>query len=261
VLPAELIPLFSLGVGLLIGLTWVGGGAVLTPMLLILFGLPLQTAVATDLLAASAAKGVASFAHIRGGQADWGVLKLLWLGALVAVPLAFLAIRGGLFADYEAIIFNTIAVLVGLSGLSLLFARPLQAQSTSLRVGHPEEFKRHQRLLTVLSGGLLGSLVTLTSIGAGSIGAMLLRLIYPLRMTPKKLIANDVLLSTPISLISGLVMLTLGLVDLTLLGILLFGLIPGVVLGLVLFNRASSELVKQLLGTMLVLTALMLIFK
>jgi len=65
VLPAELIPLFSLGVGLLIGLTGVGGGAVLTPMLLILFGLPLQTAVATDLLAASAAKGVASFAHIR----------------------------------------------------------------------------------------------------------------------------------------------------------------------------------------------------
>jgi uncharacterized membrane protein YfcA len=132
VLPAELIPVFSLGVGLLIGLTGVGGGAVLTPMLLILFGLPLQTAVATDLLAASAAKGVASFAHIRSGQADWGVLRLLWLGALVAVPLAFLAIRGGLFVDYEAIIFNTIAVLVGLSGLSLLFARPLQPRDNHL---------------------------------------------------------------------------------------------------------------------------------
>ena len=139
-------------------------------------------------------------------------------------------------------------VLVLLSAVSLLFGDRIQAMQTSNRIGNPEHFLNIQPALTTLAGGLLGTLVTLTSVGAGALGAVFLRALYPLRMQAQNLIATDTIHAIPVSLLGGLSYLILGLTDLQMLGLLLIGSIPAALLGGMLVAQLPVKTTRGILA-------------
>lgn len=244
----EWAPVAGAVVGLIVGLTGVGGGALMAPILLVSFGLDLATVVATDLLFATLTKLAVTRVHHKNQFIDWQVTKRLWFGSIPATLLIiWLAQSGNLFTSPDWII-QLLGVLVLLSAISLLFGDRIQAMQTSNRIGNPERFLNIQPALTTVAGGLLGTLVTLTSVGAGALGAVLLRALYPLRMQAQKLIATDTIHAIPVSLLGGLSYLILGLTDLQMLGLLLIGSIPAALLGGMLVAQLPVKTTRGILA-------------
>ncbi len=255
----EWAPVAGALVGLIVGLTGVGGGALMAPILLIGFGLDLATVVATDLLFATLTKLAVTRVHHKNQFIDWQVTKRLWLGSIPATLLIiWLAQSGNLFASPDWII-QLLGLLILLSAVSLLFGDRIQAMQTSNRIGHPDRFLNIQPTLTTVAGGLLGTLVTLTSVGAGALGAVLLRALYPLRMQAKKLIATDTIHAIPVSLLGGLSYLFLGLTELKVLGLLLIGSIPAALLGGILVARLPVKTTRFVLAVALIFAGLKLL--
>ena len=235
-------------VGFIVGLTGVGGGALMAPILLLGFGLELQAVVATDLLFATTTKLASGGIHIRNQLVDWQIVKRLWLGSLSAtVFIVVLAHLGYLFQSPQWII-TLLGFLILFSAFSLFFGHKLQLSQQAKRIASPKNFKQLQGPLTSLSGAILGTLITMTSVGAGALGAVFLRAIYPLRMQPAPLIATDTIHAIPVSLIGGVSFLILGYTDLTLLGLLIFGSIPAALLGSTLVKSAPVKVIKFLLA-------------
>jgi len=238
--------------GLLVGLTGVGGGALMTPLLLLVFGVAPMTAVGTDLWFAAITKLFASRIHQGHGLIDWPVVRRLWLGSLStsAITLAWMHFRP--VADPDgAFLKSVIAVVIVLTSVGLLLHKQLHTLGYRLRTTSAERFKAVQAPLTILSGAVLGILVTLTSIGAGALGAVLLVYLYPLRLTPPRLIATDIAHAIPLAVFAGLGHLVIGNVDLSLLGNLLLGSIPGVVVGAVLSARLPHGVLRISLALVL----------
>lgn len=239
--------------GFVVGLTGVGGGALMTPILLIFFGVPPTTAIATDLWFAAITKLVGARVHHTSGNVDWQVARRLWLGSL---PMAFLIVvivsLGAQLAKVDWLT-NAIGVVVLITAAGLLLAPKLLAVARGRRVGQPERFKAIQPALTVLSGAVLGLCVALTSVGAGALGSVMLLYLYPLRMTPHRLVATDIVHAIPLAVVAGLGYLFAGLVDWWMLASLLAGSIPTVLLGSVLAGRFPGRWIQIALA--LVLTA------
>jgi len=258
-LSIEWLPLAGGLVGLIVGLTGVGGGALMAPILLIGFGLGLEAVVATDLLFATITKLAVTRVHQKNQFVDWQITKRLWIGSIPATLLiVWLAQSGYLFESPEWII-QVLGVLILLSAISLIFGDPIQAFQTSNRIGNPDTFLKLQLSMTTASGAILGTLVTLTSIGAGALGAVLLRALYPLRMQAQKLIATDTVHAIPVSLLGGLSYLVLGLTDLKVLGLLLLGAIPMAIIGGRLVAGLPVKLIRQLLATAMLMASLKLL--
>lgn len=254
----EWAPVAGAVVGLIVGLTGVGGGALMAPILLVGFGLDLATVVATDLLFVTLTKLAVTRVHHKNQFIDWQVTKRLWLGSIPATLLIiWLAQSGNLFASPDWII-QLLGVLVLLSAISLLFGDRIQAMQTSNRIGNPDRFLSIQPALTTVAGGLLGTLVTLTSVGAGALGAVLLRALYPLRMQAQKLIATDTIHAIPVSLLGGLSYLVLGLTDLAMLGLLLIGSVPAALLGGLLVAKLPTQVTRYILAAVLILASVKL---
>jgi uncharacterized protein len=168
----EWLPVAGALVGLVVGLTGVGGGALMAPILLVGFGLDLATVVATDLLFATITKLAATRVHHKNQFIDWQVTKRLWLGSIPATFfIVWLAQTGQLFASPDWVI-TLLGALVLLSAISLLFGDRIQALQSARRTEDPDRFLKIQPALTTVAGGILGTLVTLTSVGAGALGAM-----------------------------------------------------------------------------------------
>ena len=234
--------------GLLVGLTGVGGGALMTPMLLLIFGVAPTTAVGTDLLFAAITKTAASRVHHVHDLIDWQVVKRLWCGSLPGAGLCLLAIYlVPAIATGNGFLKLVIAGSLILMSIGLIFQKQLHAVGEHLRKTQAVQFKKCQGPLTVAAGALLGVLVTLTSIGAGALGAVLLVYLYPLRLTPPRLIATDIVHAIPLALFAGLGHLAMGDVDFYMLPYLLLGSIPGVILG----ARFSARLPHQILRIIL----------
>lgn len=233
--------------GFVVGLTGVGGGALMTPILLIFFGVSPSTAIATDLWFAAITKLVGARVHHTNGNIDWQVAKRLWLGSL---PMALLTVvivsLGAQFAKVDWLT-KAIGIVVLITAIGLLLAPKLLAYAKGRRIGQPERFKAIQPSLTVISGGVLGLCVALTSVGAGSIGSVILAYLYPLRMTPRRLVATDLMHAVPLAMIAGMGYLISGMVDLLMLGSMLAGSVPSVLLGSTISSRANSELLRILL--------------
>ena len=160
--------------GFVVGLTGVGGGALMTPILLLVFGVSPITAIATDLWFAAITKLVGARVHHTNGQVDWQVAKRLWLGSL---PLAlFIVVIVSLGAQVAKVDWLTkaIGVVVLITAVGLLAAPRLMAFARNRRVSHAERFKAMQPGLTVISGAVLGLCVALTSVGAGAVGSVCL---------------------------------------------------------------------------------------
>lgn len=249
--------LAGFGVGLLVGLTGVGGGALMTPILVLLFGHAPAVAIGTDLWFAALTKSAGSVLHHGRGTVDWEVLRRLWTGSLPAalVTLLWLHVSGFDKLHHDGLLVALGGVLL-LTALAMLFKARIHAIGQDLRTHTPEAFKRAQPALTVAAGALLGCLVTLTSIGAGALGAVMLVYLYPRRLTPARLVGTDILHAVPLTILAGSGHLLLGNVNLPLLGSLLLGSIPGVLLGAHFSTRAPDGLLRPVIAGVLVLVAI-----
>lgn len=236
-------------VGALVGITGVGGGALMTPLLMLGFGVSPAVAVGTDLLYAALTKTGGAWVHGRQGTVDWGIAGWLALGSLPAAGATVLLLEY-LAPDPQRLsaLINTMlgVALIGAAGAMLLKQRLRQwVQSRGPRPGG-----ERPTVATVLTGAVVGALVTLTSVGAGALVAAALFMLYP-RMAPARIVGTDIAHAVPLAALAGLGHAGLGTVDYTLLGSLLLGSLPGIALGSLAANRVPERLLRPVLAAML----------
>lgn len=233
------IVLTALLVGGLVGISGVGGGAVMTPVLIIFFGTPPVVAIATDLVFATITKLVASVIHSRSGSVDWYVAKRIWMGSIPGTALGI-----GLLV-YLA---NEFVFVIGIL-LSLVLV--ITAFSMLVSTGVTKTSSNH---LSIIGAGLIGFAVATTSVGAGAMGMALLRSLMGDRDV-KKLIGTDIVHAIPIALIAGVSYFFAGFFDGGLLLNLLIGSLPGVVIGSMLVTKMNASYLRKLLAVVLLLSA------
>jgi uncharacterized protein len=248
------------GTGALVGLTGVGGGAVMTPLLLLVFGAAPMSAIGTDLWFAAITKLVATQVHHRRGLIDWEIVRRLWYGSLPA-SLATVAWMKMVPIGRETtgLLNLAIGLAVLVTALAMLFQKQLREMGERSRFGSGERFTSLQGPATVVAGALLGSLVTLTSVGAGALCAVFLLYLYPKRLTASRLIATDVVHAIPLAVFAGAGHLLIGHVDATLLGNLLIGSIPGVLTGALLSAYLPQVALRRALSAVLMFSAYKLV--
>jgi hypothetical protein len=247
-------------VGTIVGATGVAGGALMTPILVMMFGIAPTTAVGTDLLYASITKLFGTAVHQKHGTIDWQVVRRLACGSLPAAALTLWWMQAnGTGAIKDGVVIFAIGVALAITALGMFFKEQLHSFGTKLRVGDSEHFKAMQPGLTVLAGVFLGVMVTLTSVGAGAIGTVMLVYLYPLRLNGGRLVGTGLAHAIPLTLIAGLGHLTLGNVNVPLMVNLLIGSIPGVLVGSFISARAPAKLVQNsIAGVLLVVSYKML---
>jgi len=242
-----LYTLSGLAVGFLVGLTGVGGGSLMTPLLVLVFGIHPATAVGTDLLYAAATKTVGTGVHGFKRTVQWNIVGRLAAGSIPATMATLWLVhqRGGAggaitIALGWALIVTALAVLFRQTIVSALAprARGLKPWQVSA--------------LTVLLGAALGVLVSLTSVGAGALGMTVLLILYP-RTNIAKLVGSDIAHAVPLTLVAGVGHWMMGSVDWLLLASLLSGSIPGIILGSTLASRTPDRVLRVLLAITLVL--------
>ena len=245
-------------VGILVGMTGVGGGSLMTPLLTLLFGVSPAVAVGTDLAFASLTKGVGTFTHRLRGTMRWDIVRLLCIGALPAAVLASFGLKyfGTLSAELGQVIRYMIACSVLLTVCALMFKRKMLAW-----VNASPTRQLHGRALaaaTIFSGVVLGTLVTISSIGAGAIGATLLVMLYP-RLTPAEVAGTDIAYAVPLTAIAAVGHWWLGSINWMLLLTLLVGSLPGITIGSYFAKSVPEHLLRGLLACTLVTVAAKLI--
>jgi uncharacterized membrane protein YfcA len=236
-------------VGWLVGLTGVGGGSLMTPILLLFFNVKAAVAVGTDLLYASLTKSVGIFAHGKLGNIDWKIVGTLALGS---VPASFITTL--IISKYDlgsetlvAGIKFWLGVALLLTSLSVLFRHELMKSVKHEDIVNP----RLIPALTFILGLVLGFMVTLTSVGAGALGVTALLLLYP-HVHITRIVGTDVAHAVPLTLVAGLGHASLGTVDYGLLGTLLIGSVPGIWIGSHMTRVVSEQWVRTLLALILV---------
>ncbi len=248
--------LSGFGVGAIVGMTGVGGGSLMTPLLLSVFKLHPAVAIGTDLMFAAATKATGSIAHHRAGHVDWRLTRLLLLGSLPAA-LATLALMHltGLTRHWASGLTFALGIALLLTAVVVAYRSAWHAVGLRLERHLPEARKP---AFTLASGVLLGVLVSITSIGAGAIGATLIMLLYP-RLPAHRIVGTDIAHAVPLTLVAGIGHAFLGHVDWNLLGALLIGSLPGIWLGARLTRRMPEALVRALLCASLVTAGLKVI--
>lgn len=243
------------GVGFLVGMTGVGAGSLMTPFLITQVGVQPALAVGTDLLFASITKASGAAPHHAFGHVNWRIVRWLAAGS-VPGSLAMLALINWLQPDLATMAHVIKSALVGaliLSSVAILtypfMMRGRLKASADDHAHHPI-----RPLPTLMLGLLLGSIVTLTSVGAGAIGVVVLTLLYPALRT-RHLIGTDIVHAVPLTLVSGLGHLGMGNANFTLLGLLLAGSLPGIAIGSRLTGRLPDWLLRAALAAILVFAA------
>lgn len=235
-------------IGVLIGLTGVGGGSLTTPMLISGFGVAPAVAVGTDLLFASITKASAAWRHHSQGNVDWPIFGYMACGSLTStlITLAWFKLAS---PDTEALATVIRTVLVGALVLSALMVSLV-----------PWWLKRRGRLLglevvarpvpTIMYGFVIGALVTITSVGAGAIGVAILTMLYPSLMA-RRVVGTDIVHAIPLAMLSGMGHLSMGNVEFTLLGALLLGSVPGIMIGSRIVTWVPDWLLRLVLSAVL----------
>ncbi len=224
-----LYPSVGFGIGMLVGLTGVGGGSLMTPLLVIVFGIHPAVAVGTDLLQVSVTKAAGSLVHGFQNTIDWRIVRRLATGSIPSTALTLLLLsRIDLHSPQaQGIITEVLGFSLIATAVALLMRKRLVKFSAGWTEGLSEP---RRRLLTIASGALVGALVTMTSVGAGAIGTTVLILLYP-RLPMPRLVGSDIAHAVPLTLIAGAGHWALGSIDWSLLGALLTGSIPGIIAG------------------------------
>ncbi|QYG09130.1 MULTISPECIES: sulfite exporter TauE/SafE family protein [unclassified Janthinobacterium] len=246
-------------VGLLVGMTGVGGGSLMTPLLTLLFGVPPSVAVGTDLAFASITKSAGTLTHRLRGTIRWDIVKRLCIGALPAAVVSTLALKsfGTLSPEIGQIIRYSIAGSVLLTVVALVF----KGRMLTWINAHPEKQLQGNKLAaaTIISGVVLGTLVTISSIGAGAIGATLLVMLYP-RMSSAEVAGTDIAYAVPLTAIAALGHWWLGSIHWELLASLLVGSLPGITLGSWVARSVPEKFLRVLLAMTLTGVAIKLIY-
>ena len=248
--------LSGFGVGAIVGLTGVGGGSLMTPLLLTVFKLNPAVAIGTDLWFACITKTAGSAAHHQAGHVQWRVTALLLAGSIPA-SLATVALMHwtGLTQGWASALTFSLGIALLLTAVTVAYKQVWHALGLRLERLIPASRKP---ALTVVCGLILGVLVSLSSIGAGAIGATLIMLLYP-RLESRRVVGTDIAHAVPLTLVAGIGHATLGHVDWNLLGALLIGSIPGIWIGAQLTRRMPETLVRTLLCVALVTAGLKVI--
>lgn len=254
-------PLYSLAgflVGMLVGMTGVGGGSLMTPLLVLLFGFHPVTAVGTDLLYASVTKTVGTVVHGKQRTVDWRIVRRLATGSVPASILTlYLMSRVGTMTGQTTVTLNLLlGIALLLTSISVFF-RPLILRWAGHHI-HAMDERRLGRWTMVL-GVMLGVLVSVTSVGAGALGTTALLILYP-RLPVARIAASDIAHAVPLTLIAGIGHWLMGTVDFGLMLALLAGSIPGIIVGSLLSGRSSDAVLRPILAvTLLVVAVRMLI--
>jgi hypothetical protein len=245
------------GVGFLVGMTGVGGGSLMTPLLVLLFGLDARAAVGTDLLYASLTKAAGSLVHGSVGTVNWRITALLAAGSIpaAALTIAALYLLGPMSKEADAVIKIVLGAALILTA-ACVFARPILLR---LMVAvAPANLFAHRSAATIAFGALLGVLVAISSVGAGAIGMTVLVFLYAEEPTVR-LVGSDIAHAVPLTLVAGLGHLLLGSIDGTILVSLLIGSIPGIIAGSRLASRVPDMVLRPILATVLVLVGIRLL--
>lgn len=241
-------PLSGFVVGTIVGLTGVGGGALMTPLLVLMFSVAPATAVGTDLLYAAVTKGAGTAVHARNGSVEWRIVRRLALGSLPAAALTLLAVSHLDLPGWAGtrLLSGLLALALVLTAVALFLRPRLQA----IGARSPER----GAAATVAVGALLGVLVSLTSVGAGALGVAGLFFLYP-RLPAVRIVGADIAHAVPLTLLAGLGHWWMGSVDWNLLGALLLGSLPGIALGSQLASRLPERVLRPALATLLAAVA------
>ncbi|MEO6225302.1 MAG: sulfite exporter TauE/SafE family protein [Sphingomicrobium sp.] len=253
-------PLYSLAgllVGMLVGLTGVGGGSLMTPLLVLMFGFHPATAVGTDLLYASITKTVGTAVHHKGQTVDWKIVGGLASGSIPAAIVTLLAMYFfGMTSTKMPLLLNLLLGSALLLTSIAVFFRPLilrwagdhiDAMAVSRVTGW-----------TIALGVTLGVLVSLTSVGAGALGTTALLILYP-KLPVARIAGSDIAHAVPLTLIAGIGHWLMGSVDFTLMFALLAGSIPGIIIGSLLSTRTSDSVLRPILAVTLLVVSVRLL--
>lgn len=254
----DLIAVLSgFGVGAIVGMTGVGGGSLMTPLLLSVFKLHPAIAIGTDLCFACITKVAGSASHHQAGHVNWRITGLLLAGSIPA-SMATVALMHftGVTKGWASALTFSLGIALLLTAVTVAFRQVWHSVGLKLERWIPE---RRKPLMTVLCGLVLGVLVSLSSIGAGAIGATLIMLLYP-RLESHRVVGTDIAHAVPLTLVAGIGHATLGHVNWELLGALLIGSIPGIWLGAQLTRKMPERFVRTLLCVSLVTAGLRVIY-
>ncbi|HCJ50282.1 MAG TPA: hypothetical protein DHV67_00270 [Gallionella sp.] len=249
------------GVGLIVGVTGVGGGSLMTPLLVLFFGVSPATAVGTDLLYASLTKTMGAWVHSKRGTVDWKVVGLLAMGSLPAALVTILMLKYLALDEktLRSVVTSVLSVALLLTAVVLLFKEQI------MKIGRRRDgtmYELHHRYLptaTIATGVVVGSLVTVSSIGAGVLGTVALLFLYP-RLPAVKIVGTDIAHAVPLTALAGMGHLALGTVNLVLLGSLLLGSLPGIYIGSHLSAKVPERVLRPLLAMMLLIIGLKMVF-
>jgi uncharacterized protein len=244
------------GVGAIVGMTGVGGGSLMTPLLMGVFKLNPAVAIGTDLWFAAVTKTGGAVAHWRHGHVDFAIVKRLLLGSIPAAiaTIAFMHATG-ITKAWASVLSLSLGIALLLTAVTVAYRSAWQKVGLRLEQWLPE---RRKPAATIAAGLVLGTLVTLSSIGAGALGATLVLLIYP-RLPAHRVVGTDIAYAVPLTLVAGLGHATLGNVNWGLLVALLVGSLPGIWLGARLSKSLPERLVRTLLCVSLVTAGLKVI--
>ena len=238
-------------IGLLVGLTGMGGGALMTPMLVLLFGVTPSTAIASDLMAALFMKPAGVAVHWRRRTVNTDVVKFLCLGS---VPAAFAGTFVLHVIGQSSRAEHTLQILLGtaliIGSLAILF-RSIFIEATVHGAAHIQV----RRLPTVGIGVIGGFMVGLTSVGAGSLILVLLVMVYP-KLRNDHLVGTDLAQSMPLTLSATLGALTFGHVNFSLTTSMIIGSVPMVVVGSLLSSRSNGYLLRRIITGVVLLSGL-----
>lgn len=241
-------------VGIVVGLTGVGGGSLMTPILIFFFGVKPYMAVGTDLLFAAFTKLGGTVKTARSGLVDWRVVLHLSAGSIPAalITLWILKTLGPADTAVQHLMTSTLGVALLLTAAATLY-KALRGKTAPTRVASGQETlattPRHWSL-PLLFGALIGTLVSITSVGAGAIGVTVLMLLYPLLPLPR-IVAADIAYAVPLTLVAGAGHASLGSVDWHMLSLLLAGSLPGVWLGSHFMARVPERVIRAMLSVLL----------
>ena len=243
-------------VGFVVGMTGVGGGSFMTPILL-LFGFPPPIAIGTDLLYAALTKASGIITHARQRTVEWRIVGLMATGSIPAslITMFFLHQLKTQEIAYNHILTTTLGVMLIITGLVLLFRSSLLRERHQLADDHSQVGlfeKQHAKLFTILMGIVLGVMVSLSSVGAGAFAAAVLMMLYP-RMAIIRVIGTDLAHAIPLTTIAGIGHMTLGHVDWLLLSGLLIGSLPAIWLGTKLAYKVPNKIMQPIMASVLLL--------
>lgn len=263
----EFLPHFAFifagfAVGLVVGLTGVGGGSLMTPLLIFGFGIKPHLAIGTDLLFAAFTKMGGTVSLARSRLVDWRVVGQVALGSVPAtlITLQVLKTLGPANPATQGVMTTTLGIALLLTAAATLY-KAVHGKAAPRHIA-PDQLAAATRArhwaLPVLFGAVIGMLVTITSVGAGAIGVIVLLLLYPALPLPR-IVAADIAHAVPLTLLAGMGHAWMGSVDWALLGKLLAGSLPGIWLGTLLMKKTPDRVIRSLLSVLLAYAGLKLI--